>query len=280
MAVAMTITIARGRFASLSSALAPRPWYQRASLRLQAFGLAGVLFTLSAWELLARAGMLDVRFIPAPSAVFLGLGELLTTGILVDETMSTLGRLLMGYAIGSGLGIAVGFVMAASAVARAALYPLFAATFPIPKLALLPLMMMLLGVGEESKVAMVALSAFYLLPLNVIAAIDNIEPIYLQVVKNLGVDRWMFWKTVAVPCALPMIVAGLRAAWSISLIVIIATEMLMSRNGLGFMIWKSGQVFDVITMFSTFIVIGTLGYISHLLLDAAAHWLVPWQPAE
>jgi NitT/TauT family transport system permease protein len=272
--------LARGRFPSMSSAMASKPWYHSASLRLQAFGLAGVLVTILAWELLVRTGLLDIRFIPAPSAVFSGLGELLASGVLLHETMSTLGRLLLGYAIGSILGIAVGFLMAASAVARAALYPLFAATFPVPKLALLPLMMMLLGVGEESKVAMVALSAFYLLPLNVMAAIDNIEPIYLQVVRNLGVNRWLYWKTVAVPYALPMIVAGLRAAWSISLIVIIATEMLMSRDGLGFMIWKSGQVFDVITMFSTFIAIGTLGYLSHVLLDALTRWLVPWQSAQ
>jgi NitT/TauT family transport system permease protein len=278
MAVAMIL--ARGRFPSMASAMASKPWYQSATLKLQAVSVAGVLFTIFAWELLVRTGLLDTRFFPAPSAVLLGLGELLASGVLLRETTSTLGRLLLGFAIGSGLGIAAGFVMAASTVARAALYPLFAATFPIPKLALLPLMMMLLGVGEESKIAMVALSAFYLLPLNVMAAIGSIEPIYLQVVKNLGVSRWLYWKTVALPYALPMIVAGLRAAWSISLIVIIATEMLMSRNGLGFMIWKSGQVFDVVTMFSTFIAIGTLGYLSHVLLDAVTRWLVPWQRAQ
>lgn len=278
--MAVDLVLARGRYPSMSAAAAPKPWYRSASLRLQALGIAGVLFTIAVWELVVRTGLLDSRFVPAPSAVAVGFGTLLATGVIVQETMFTLGRVLIGYGIGCGLGIAAGFIMAASPVARAALYPLFAATFPIPKLALLPLMMMLLGVDEEAKIAMVALSAFYLLPLNVMAAIDNIEPIYLQVVRNLGVNRWLYWRTVAVPCALPMIFAGLRVAWSIALIVIIATEMLMSRNGLGFMVWKSGQVFDVITMFSAFITIGTLGYVSHILLDALIRWLVPWQSTE
>jgi len=275
--VASGVILARGRHPTMAAALVPKPWYRSNSLRLQAFGVAGVLLTLFTWELLARAGLLDIRFIPPPSAIAVGLGTLIATGVIVQETVSTLFRLVIGYAIGVGLGIAVGFVMAASVYARAALYPLFAATFPLPKLALLPLMMMLLGVDEEAKIAMVAVSAFYLLPLNVMAAIDNIEPIYLQVVRNLGVSRWLYWRTVAVPCALPMIVAGLRVAWSISLIVIVATEMLMSRNGLGFMIWKSSQVFDVVTMFSAFITIATLGYLSHVALDAISRRLVPWQ---
>jgi NitT/TauT family transport system permease protein len=278
--MAVSFVMGRGRYPSVSAALVARPWYQSAQFRFQALGIAGVLATLIVWQLLVVSGLVNNSFIPAPSSIAVGLGTLLANGVIAQETLATLSRLVIGYGIGCGLGIAVGFVMAAWPVARAALYPLFAATFPIPKLALLPLLMLLLGVGEEAKIAMVALSAFYFLPLNIIAAIDNIEPIYLQVVKNLGVTRWVYWRTVAVPCAMPMIIAGLRMAWSISLIVIIATEMLMSRDGLGFMIWKSTQVFDVIPMFCAFITIGTLGYGSHVLLDTLTRWLVPWLGTE
>lgn len=278
--MATEFVLARGQYDSLSAAVLAKPWYRSAQFRVQALGIAGVVVILAAWELLVRTGLVDSTFIPAPSHVAVGLGALLANGVIVEQTLATLGRLLIGYTIGCGLGIAVGFVMAASRVARAALYPLFAATFPIPKLALVPLMMLLLGVGEEAKITMVALSAFYFLPLNVMAAIESIEPIYLQVVRNLGVSRWLYWRTVALPCAMPMIIAGLRVAWSISLIVIIATEMLMSRDGLGFMIWKSAQVVDVVTMFSAFITIGTLGYGSHVLLDVFTRWLVPWMEEQ
>jgi NitT/TauT family transport system permease protein len=274
------LILARGRYSSAAAALVPRPWYRSAQFRLQVLGLAGVLFTLAAWELLVLSKLVDSTFIPAPTAVALGFWKLLTNGVIARETWATLHRLAIGYGIGCSIGIAVGFIMAAWPVARAALYPLFASTFPIPKLALLPLMMLLLGVGEQAKIAMVALSAFYFLPLNIIAALDNIEPIYLQVAKNLRVGRWVYWRTVAIPCAMPMTIAGLRVAWSISLIVIIATEMLMSRDGLGFMIWKSSQVLDVVSMFSAFITIGALGYGSHVLLDAITRWLVPWLGKE
>lgn len=274
--MAVQSIVARGRYSSVSAALVARPWYRSAQFKVQALGLSGILCAFAAWELLVRSELINSPFIPAPSAIAVGLGTLLANGVIAQETLATLRRLTLGYGIGCGLGIATGFIMAAWPVARAALYPLFAATFPVPKLALLPLMMLLLGVGEEAKIAMVALSAFYFLPPNIIAAIDNIEPIYIEVVKNLRVSRWVYWTTVAIPCATPMMIAGLRMAWSISLIVIIATEMLMSRDGLGFMIWKSTQVLDVIPMFCAFITIGTLGYCSHVLLDSVTRWLVPW----
>jgi NitT/TauT family transport system permease protein len=199
------------------------------------------------------------------------------SGVLPTELGITLSRLLAGYAIGVAAGIAVGFAMALSPYAKAALYPLLAGSYPVPKLALLPLVMMVFGLGESSKIAMVAISAFFLLPFNILTAVEHVDRIYVDVARNLGVSRWLFWRTVALPYALPMIFAGLRLAWAISLIVIVATEMLAAKSGLGFMIWKASQVFDTKAMFSAFVTIGLLGYTSHVILELATRLAVPWQ---
>lgn len=275
--MATVLVVARGRFSSVEEAAAAPRWYTSPHLQHQALGLASVFAFLVSWELLSRGGLLDQRFIAAPSEIVAQVFEDLATGALPRELGVTLWRLMLGYTIGVVAGLAVGFAMGLSAYARAALNPLLAATYPVPKLALLPLVMMLFGLGEESKIAMVAISAFYLLPFNIMTAIHNIEAIYVDVARNLGVGRWLFLRTVALPYALPMLFAGLRLAWAISLIVIIATEMLAAKNGLGFMIWRASQVFDTKLMFSGFVTIGALGYCSHVILELATRLALPWQ---
>jgi NitT/TauT family transport system permease protein len=202
------LLISKGRFASLDDDTSQNHWYSSGVVRRQALGMLGVGISLLLWEALCRLGALDARFVPPPSAVLARMWELTLDGTLPQHVGITLFRLLLGFAIGSAVGIVAGFAIGLSKYARAFIYPLIAATYPIPKLALVPLILVLFGLGEESKVAIVAISAFYLLPFNIMTAIMNIDPTYVDVANNYMVGRWLFWRTIGLPSALPMIIAG------------------------------------------------------------------------
>lgn len=277
--MAALVVVSRGKYATLDDALGARRWYENESVRQAALGLGGIALFFGLWTALTSFGLVSERFIPRPYAVALKFVELLADGTMVTQVLQTLWRVAAGFAIGAVAGVVVGFGMALSRYVRAAVYPLFAATFPLPKIALLPLSMIYLGMGDAPIVAVVAVSAFYLLPVNVMAAVGNIEPIYHDVAADLHVPRAMYRRTVAVPYALPMILAALRSAWAISLIVVVASEMLIGNAGIGYMIWQSGQFLQVDAMFSAFVAIGILGYASHVLFDLLTKVVTPWQPA-
>jgi NitT/TauT family transport system permease protein len=272
------LIIAQGRFASLEMAGAPKHWFELPEVRRQVLGVAGIVAAVVLWETLSRIQVLDPRFIPPPTDVLIHMWSLTLDGVLLEHFGITMFRLATGFAIGAALGIVAGFAIGLSRYARAFVYPLIAATYPIPKLALVPLILVLLGLGEESKVAIVAISAFYMLPFNIMTAVLNIEPIYIDVARNNGVGPWLFWRTIGLPSALPMIVAGLRMAWAISLIVVVGTELLVAKQGLGYMIWSASQVLDTKLMFAAFVSIAALGFVSHLVFDAISRRTLPWLP--
>lgn len=275
--MASTVTVSRGLYANLEDALGGRHWYESDSARQTALGMVGVAAFFGAWWIVVVLGIWDQRFLPTPFDVVRTFVDLVMDGSILTALRVTLLRVVIGFAIGTGAGLVVGFGMATSRYVYAAFYPIFAATFPLPKIALLPLSIAYLGLGEAPIIAVVAISAFYLLPVNVMAAVGSIDPIYRDVASDLGVSRRLFRRTVSVPYALPMISAAMRSAWVISLIVVIAAEILIGDAGLGHVIWKSGQVLEIETMFSAFLTIGILGYGSHVLFDWLTGLLVPWQ---
>jgi NitT/TauT family transport system permease protein len=117
-----------------------------------------------------------------------------------------------------------------------------------------------------------------MLPFNVMTAIQNIDSIYIDVARNHGVGRWMFWRTIGLPSALPMIIAGLRLGWAISLIVVVGMELLVAKEGLGYIVWHASQILDTRLMFSAFVSIAAIGFLSHLIFDLLGRLAVPWLP--
>jgi NitT/TauT family transport system permease protein len=271
--------VTTGRFGSLDAAMKRRAWYQKTAAKQALLGLLGIVLFVCAWAAAASLEVVDARFLPTPFAVAQSFVELVRSGELTSSLWTTLGRVTTGFAIGGGAGLAVGFAMAMSRYAKAAIYPIFMATFPLPKIALMPLSMVYLGTGDPPIVAVVALSAFYLLPVNVMAAVTSMDRIYLDVAQDLSVGPGLRWRTLALPFALPMVLAALRSAWAISLIVVVAAEMLIGKEGIGHMIWQSSQIGTVEPVFAALVLIGMLGYGSHLIFDALARLITPWQPA-
>ncbi len=240
-------------------------------------GIATPLALLGAWEIAGRFGLIDVRFFPPPSNIMHQVGVLLASGELVTNTLASLRRLALGMLLGGVPALLLGLAMGISRPLRAAIDPLISATYPVPKSAILPLVLLIFGLGETSKVVMVALGAFYPIVINTVVGVVNLDRIYLDVGHNFRASRWQVFRTIALPGALPSIMAGVKLAAGMGLILIAISEMVAANDGIGFMIWNAWQVLTVDTMYVGLLVIAILGFVFSFMLDEIERWLIPWK---
>lgn len=235
------------------------------------------LTLLLVWEILARVNAIDTRLFSSPSLIIQAFFPLLFSGELIYNTAVSVQRVILGFIVGAVPGIILGISMGLSPFVRSAVEPMIAATYPIPKLAIMPLILLVFGLGETSKVFTIAIGVFYLVVINTMAGVLDIDKIYLDVARNYGANRRDFYLTVALPGALPMIFAGLKLGMGMALILIVAAELSAAKAGVGWMIWRAYDMFDIEQMFVALIVLSVLGYIFSLLLDAVERWIVPWK---
>jgi len=240
--------------------------------------LLSPIVLLLVWELLVRTRILDARFFPAPSAVLRTLAGLLVSGVLLYDIGVSLTRITVGFTMGAVSGMLLGLLMGISRLARAALKPLVGVIYPIPKIAILPLVMLVFGLGEPSKYVIVAIGVFFLVLLNTMAGVMNIDSIYFEVGRNCEARRSDVLLTIAVPGALPLIFTGLRLGWGTALLLIVAAEFVSARAGIGYLIWNAWQTFAVEEMYAGLLMISALGLVSFALFDVIERRLIPWKP--
>lgn len=244
--------------------------------RLSIYFLSPVaLFLL--WEISARTGLLDVRFFPAPTTIvyhliFVSPGE----GILTDILYSVY-RIFFGYIIGCSLGMALGVAMGLSHVVRMIFYPIVIVTYPIPKIAVLPLIMLIFGIGDLSKIVVVAIGSFFLVLMNTLHGVDNLEKIYHDIARVYKISHRSFILKIVLPGALPSIFTGLKLAIGYSLVIVVAAEFSGADKGIGYLIWQSWETFSIKSMYAGIFVIGVLGFIFSYTLDVLERRFVPWK---
>lgn len=235
------------------------------------------LLLLAIWEVLTRLAVLDERFFPAPTNILEQMLTLMQSGELWTHIIASLRRLFIGFWVGVVPALLLGVVMGLSRPVRAAVGPVVSGTYPIPKSALLPLILLIFGLGEASKVVMVAIGVFYPVVLNTVAGVVQVAPIYYDVSKNFGASRWQVFRTVAVPGAMPNIMTGVELGAGLGLILIAIAEMVGAKSGLGFMIWNAWQLYSVETMYVGLLVIAIIGYALSLLVKGVSRLVMPWQ---
>jgi NitT/TauT family transport system permease protein len=251
--------------------------FPQGSILIRIVSVLSPLTLLIIWEVLARTHAIDTRLFSSPSLIFNAFFPLLFSGELLYNTAISVQRVILGFLVGAVPGVFIGLGMGLSPLVRSAIEPMIAATYPIPKLAIMPLILLVFGLGETSKVFTIAIGVFYLVVINTMAGVLSIDKIYLDVARNFGASRRDFYLTVAFPGALPMIFAGLKLGMGMALILIVAAELSAAKAGVGWMIWRAYDMFDIEQMFVALIVLSVLGYIFSLLLDAAESWVVPWR---
>jgi NitT/TauT family transport system permease protein len=254
-------------------------WLTRARVE-RTISLLSPLLLLLIWEIAAWFGKIDTRFFPSPSAIFAEAGQMIRTGELWSHLSISLSRIIIGFLLGAIPGILIGLATGLFSPVRAVVQPIVDATFPIPKIAILPLFIMTLGLGEESKYAIIATGVIYFVLINTAAGVRNIDRIYLDVGKNYGAGRWMMFIDVALPGAMPLIMAGLKLGMGVALLVIVSAEFVGAKSGIGYMIWTSWQVFQVEKMYVGLLVCAALGFALSYLLEYAERLLIPWKPRQ
>lgn len=243
--------------------------------------LASPVVLLAIWEALSRSGTIDRRFWPEPSSLIDTAWDLLRHDDLLGDIRVTLVRILAGFVLGAVPGVILGLAMGLFWPVRVFVMPLAAAIYAIPKIAILPLVIIAFGTGESAKFAIVALSIFFLVVLNTMSGVLQIDRSYRDVARNLGANPFETFWTVALPGALPSIFTGLRLALGFALIVIVGAEFLSPRRGgVGDLIWQSWQIYAIKKMFVGLIVTGLMGWALTLALDLVERIALPWKPAE
>lgn len=236
-----------------------------------------VLLVLLLWEVAGRTGLVSTLFFPVPTSIAHSLAEMIASGALWIDLSATLSRLGLGLCIGGGLGLLLGLLMGWSRRLRSVIDPFIAAGHPIPKIAILPLFMIVLGIGEWSKMALVATGTFFPMLVSTMAGVRQIRPIHFEVAENYGARWHQVFTNVVVPGSLPLILAGARLALNTALLLTIAVELLTAQVGLGARVWLAWETLRTEDLYAVLLVTALLGILFNGSLQCLAGHLVPWQ---
>ena len=246
-----------------------RIWY----ILLPLGSLAGILLL---WELCGRLGLLNPLFFPVPSLIAAAFVTMLMEGEIQANLSITLMRVFAGFLIGTIPGIIIGLIMGASERTRLILDPIVAAIYPIPKLAIFPLLMIIFGIGEFSKIMAIAMGCFFLVLINSMAGVRNINKVYFEVAKNYGANKRQLFTRVILPASLPMVFTGIRLALGTSLIVVVGVEFVSANYGIGALIWNAWETFEIEKLYVGIFLCAALGILFTVVLKRAEAYLTPW----
>lgn len=235
------------------------------------------LVLLACWELAARAGLLDSRLFTPPTQIVARGSEMIADGELWGHIAATTLRLLAGFIIGSALGVLAGLLMGVWRPVRAALGPTFTALYALPKIAILPLLLLIFGLTETPKVLAVVISVFFVVQINTLAGIVQIDGRILEAARAYKATGWRLFRYILLPGATPAIMTGLRVSAGMSVIVITAVEFVASNDGLGYLIWNSWQLFQPKDMYVGLITVSLIGALMTGLIILLERVLLPWQ---
>ncbi|GAB2753799.1 ABC transporter permease [Sinomonas soli] len=232
---------------------------------------------MACWEAAARGGLLDARLFTPPTKIVERGAQMIADGELWDHIVATTGRLLAGFVVGSALGVVAGLAMGVWRPVRAALGPTFTALYALPKIAILPLLLLIFGLTETPKVLAVVISVFFVVQINTLAGIVQIDARILEAARAYKATGWRLFRYILLPGAIPAIMTGLRVSAGMSVIVITAVEFVASNDGLGYLIWNSWQLFQPQDMYVGLITVSLLGALLTGLIIVLERALLPWR---
>lgn len=241
------------------------------------YTLSPLIFFLI-WEILSRTGFIDIRFFPAPSQIFVHLFTVSPDEGIIRDILASLYRIGVGYLLGALTGISLGIAMGLSRLLRNSCYPLIAMLYPLPKIALLPLIMLVFGIGDLSKIVVVFIGSFFLILLSTLNAVDQLPRVYYDLARVNTLKKSAFIKSVIFPASLPGIFSGLRLAIGYSLVIVVAAEFSGANEGVGYLIWQSWETFSIRSMYAGIFVIAFLGIAFSFIIDIAERKALHWHP--
>lgn len=238
----------------------------------------GLLTALFLWFLATHFSLISPLFLPGPGVVAIEALRGISTGSLVSDATATSLRWIAGFLLGASLGLIAGTGMGLSKRLYAPLELPLEVLRAVPIVSILPLFLVLFGIGDRSKIAASAWAAFLYTLLNTVYGVRHARTVRLELARCYGATRWQTVRHVVIPDALPTLVAGLRIALSMSLVVVVATEMLLgTHSGLGRRIYDAVSVFDMPRAYAHVLASGILGYGANMIGVVAEKHLIHWR---
>ena len=229
------------------------------------------------WDLALRGGFVSPELMPTPGAAAAAFRELAASGELGKHALVSFYRESMGLVSSVVFGTALGVGMARLEWLRILVRPVVMFLYPMPKSALIPVLLLWFGIGDMSKIAAVFLGCLLPVVTSAFNGARGVEPQLIWSARSLGTGRAaVLWKVVFM-AALPEILSGVRIALALSWLLLVSAELLISRNGLGYLISFYGESAEYGAMFAAVIVVVLIGFIADRLFLAAARWLLRWR---
>jgi NitT/TauT family transport system permease protein len=256
---------------------ADRPvWY---ATRLGQISLTITIFVtlVVIWDLYVRLLGLSSLVLPSPYQVWLSLVENTLSGRLIDHMWVTLSEVLLGFLLGSVVGVALGTLTAQSPLMRTILGPYILASQAMPKLALAPIIVIWLGFGIAPKVVITALICFFPLLENTIIGLTSTNPHQVELFQVLTASRWQSFIKLRVPHALPVIFAGLRVAITLAVVGAVVGEYVGANRGLGALVIAAQGSFDTPLMFAIFVYLTVIGIVLYKLMELLEQTAFSWR---
>lgn len=224
-------------------------------------GLLLPALILLAWQIVTTSGLVEPYRLPTPASVFLAGVELAESGQLWTHIAISVQRVLLGFAIGSVIGLAAAGLVGLSRLGDILLSPTLAAVRAVPSLAWVPLLILWMQIGESSKVTLIAIGAFFPVYTTVASALRHVDPHLVEAGRSFSLHGWSLFRTVQLPAVVPSVVSGLRLALAQAWLFLVAAELIASSMGLGFLLTDSqsnGRVDRILLSIVLLALLGTL----------------------
>lgn len=252
-----------------------RPERDHTRFKERLLQIGTLLLVLITWEVAAR----DVNrlLVAVPSEIARATWQMLLSGELIAATIESMTSLVIGFAVASVLGIVLGFAMGRSRTLEVVLDPYVNALYAMPLVALIPILMLWVGIGLAAKITIVILFAVFPVIINTTTGVKNVDAHYLDIGKAFMASRSMVWRYIVLPYAMPYVVSGLRIALGRGVIAMIVAEFLTSISGLGGLIINYTNAFETAKAFSPVLVVALLANALTWALLAVEQRLAQWK---
>jgi taurine transport system permease protein len=232
------------------------------------------------WTAASNAGLVSAVFLPSPLTVLRSVGNLITTGFvdstLAQHTLASLGRIFGALAVAVVLGVPAGLAIATSRIGKGILDPIVEFLRPLPPLAYLPLIIIWLGIGEASKVTVIALAMLPPIIISTAAGVKSASKDHINAARSFGATRLQLLRHVILPGAVPSILTGVRIALGAGWSTLVAAELIAASRGLGFMIQSAAQFLVTDIVIAGIFVIAIIAFLFELVARLVERLLVPW----
>ena len=237
-----------------------------------------IVAVVVAWEALVRLRGIAPIYLPAPSSVFVYLSRMIADGSMPYHLGITLLRIFVGFGLAAVFGIALGVLMGMSRTIARVADVWIAALYPLPKISLIPLLIIWVGTGEAYKIVISAVSAFFPIVISTYSGIRQTDRGLIKAAKDLGANARQIQLKVVIPGAIPSIFAGLHLGMGIAIILVVAAEMIggSSQGGMGWLLISSGQVMETEKVFASLIVLAIVGAVVIKLQQWIDRKVAPW----